>query len=57
MLSLSNGEPVLLDTASKGNAPRPALAGAALAEAAEQAGDRFAGWVTGIVRSGAPLSV
>ena len=31
---------------------RPALAGAALAEAAEQAGGRIAGWVSNIVKSG-----
>ena len=37
--------------ASESRAPR--LAGAALAEAAETAGGALAGWVTGLVRSGA----
>ncbi len=47
--TLSNGEPALVD---KTDPARPALAGAALAEAAEQAGGRIAGWVTNIVKSG-----
>ena len=51
-LTLSNGQPVLVETGGPGGSARPALAGAALAEAAEQAGGRIAGWVTGLVRSG-----
>lgn len=47
--TLSNGEPALVDNS---NPARPALAGAALAEAAEQAGGRIAGWVTNMVKSG-----
>jgi len=47
-LAFANGE--------AGNAARPALAGAAFAEAAEQAGSKFTGWVTGLVRSGASSS-
>ncbi len=35
-----------------GNPARPSLAGAAFAEAAEQAGTKLTGWVTGLVRSG-----
>jgi hypothetical protein len=47
---MSNGEPVLVD---KSNPAKPqALAGAALAEAAEQLGGRFTGWVTDVVKSG-----
>jgi hypothetical protein len=47
---MSNGEPVLVD---KSNQAKPqALAGAALAEAAEQLGGRFTGWVTDVVKSG-----
>ncbi len=46
---MSNGEPALVDNR---NPARPALAGAALAEAAEQAGGRIAGWVTDFVKSG-----
>ncbi|CAL8464717.1 g4252 [Coccomyxa elongata] len=34
------------------NAARPSLAGAAFAEATEQAGTKLTGWVTGLVRSG-----
>ena len=49
-LAMSNGEPVLVD---KSNPAKPqALAGAALAEAAEQLGGRFTGWVTDVVKSG-----
>ena len=51
-LAMSNGQPVLMETGGPGGSARPALAGAALAEAAEQAGGRIAGWVTGLVRSG-----
>ncbi len=54
-LTLSNGQPVLVETGGPGGSARPALAGAALAEAAEQAGGRIAGWVTGLVRSGGHL--
>ncbi|BDA49394.1 hypothetical protein COCOBI_14-0090 [Coccomyxa sp. Obi] len=43
-LAYANGE--------AGNAARPSLAGAAFAEAAEQAGTKLTGWVTGLVRSG-----
>ena len=39
------------------NPARPALAGAALAEAAEQAGGRIAGWVTDFVKSGLLLQL
>ena len=50
-LTLTNGEPALIDNA---NPARPALAGAALAEVAEQTGGRIAGWVTNMVKSGWP---
>jgi hypothetical protein len=47
-----SGEPMLVEAGPGTGHARQALAGAALAEAAEQAGGRIAGWVTGLVRSG-----
>ena len=44
-----SGEHLLVE--APGHA-RQALAGAALAEAAEQAGSQISGWVTGLIRSG-----